>query len=363
MSYTTAGGLRIKNAKVVGGMHSIIHVATSSSTKSSMLFDCGLFVQETIGANWVFISHGHNDHIGACVSHARARSLSKGPAIYYVPECVAGPLKQVLDAFCLMDGHEIPMDIRVISPGESVIIGNKNEFRVMAFQTKHRVDSQGYAVFSTITTKAPKLFDQYIGLTGRELGQLKSKGIKIESDAIKKENLDLVYTGDTTFDALILPENLFIFAADIIILECTYLDGPQAKALQYQHIHLLDIVDNAQVFGNKQIVLTHLSSRYSWNTALLHIQNSALPDDFKERTVVTLESLGCKDNLTPIISFCRPCDDNAVTSANASTGAGGGGERNREGFEKKRFRGGKVCTFFDSPRGCYKGAACPFDHI
>lgn len=47
----------------------------------------------------VFITHGHLDHCGAAVSHARLRALSKGPpAKYYMHAELAAGMDKVGDA-------------------------------------------------------------------------------------------------------------------------------------------------------------------------------------------------------------------------------------------------------------------------
>ena len=44
----------------------------------------------------VFITHGHLDHSGAVVAHARRRGLSQGPpAKYYVPSALAAGMEKV----------------------------------------------------------------------------------------------------------------------------------------------------------------------------------------------------------------------------------------------------------------------------
>ena len=46
------------------------------SQAESVLFDCGLLTTEGICCNSVFITHGHIDHVGACISHARGEKSS-----------------------------------------------------------------------------------------------------------------------------------------------------------------------------------------------------------------------------------------------------------------------------------------------
>ena len=43
---------------------------------------------------------------------------------------------------------------------------------------------------------------------------------------------EFVYTGDTTFAGLLRPEISYIFRADILVVEVTYLDGSKEKAAE-----------------------------------------------------------------------------------------------------------------------------------
>ena len=350
MSIITTGGLQVVGAQAMGGFCSTIHVKSTLS-KDALLFDCGMLLRESISAGWVFITHGHIDHVGAAISHARARSLSSRPAIYYVPEGIQDALQAAREAFESMNGQEIPMDIRVMRPGESVLVGKQNQFRVVAFETSHRVESQGYAVYSTIITYQKQLLEEYAHLSDKQRGELRKQGVQITSPAVTEEHLDLVYTGDTTFDGLLTADNAFIFGADIIILECTYLDGPQEKAMEWQHIHLKDIEDHAGLFRNKQIVLTHLSAKYvPHHKALNLLQESALPVDFKDRAVVTLKALGANSDLTPLTR-----SEEIVFGQSLSGEAAAGGRKRQQSNARK-------CLYVETSRGCRKGDMCQFSH-
>lgn len=41
------------------------------SKKIDILFDCGTFDESLISSSYVLITHGHTDHLGSCISHAR----------------------------------------------------------------------------------------------------------------------------------------------------------------------------------------------------------------------------------------------------------------------------------------------------
>jgi ribonuclease Z len=58
----------------------------------NILFDCGHLDESEYAAKHVFISHGHVDHIGACIIHARGKAMRGKPATYYVPSHCVDPL-------------------------------------------------------------------------------------------------------------------------------------------------------------------------------------------------------------------------------------------------------------------------------
>lgn len=43
----------------------------------------------------------------------------------------------------------------------------------------------------------------------------------------------------------------FLFTADILLLEMTYLDGAVDKAVQRGHVHLEEFVAHGHMFGNR----------------------------------------------------------------------------------------------------------------
>jgi ribonuclease Z len=137
--------LRITGAWTKAGIASCIKV--DGSTKDDIfLLDCGVFEPETLLAKTVLISHGHIDHVGACISHARGKTLSGKVATYFVPFCLYDSLLEAKIAFEKMDGKLIPMDIVVVEVGDTKLFGSN--LKLVVFPTQHRVPSQGYAIYS-----------------------------------------------------------------------------------------------------------------------------------------------------------------------------------------------------------------------
>ena len=297
MSIITPGGLSVEAAWTKAGIGSCLRVKGNGkiSKKIDLLFDCGVFDDSTIASNYIFISHGHTDHISGCIAHARAKGLQKTVANYYVPLACVDNLNQARDAFSKMDGREILMNIIGVSPGE--LIECNECLSVYVFATKHRVESQGYAVYLKSTSRALK--NIYRGLSNIEIRNLVSEGTDIHEGSTT--TLEIVYTGDTEFSALLEESNSFIFNSPILITELTYLDGPRSKASEYGHIHLEDIIENENIFQNiQQLICVHISAKYAPYSRILETLKHKLPESLLNKTVVSLKSFGAREYLTSL---------------------------------------------------------------
>ena len=292
-------GLHVSAILSVAGFSTIIHIKGPGKTPN-ILFDCGSIVPSTISAKHVFISHGHCDHIGATVQHARASFSGQSNSTYYVPPQCTSLLEDAKKAFETLDNGEISMDIQPMQPGDAVNIGSG--FRVLAFPTTHRVQSQGYFIVHSYD----KLFPQYAGLDGTSLRRLRKNGIVINE---KIETYELAYTGDTTIEALLDPSMEFLFRIPILLIEMTYIDGDRSKAREWGHIHIDDFIEHIELFQNPCIIFLHLSNKYQGDARsyrphdrILSILRSKIPRGMHARIGVALKSFGATEYITPLLN-------------------------------------------------------------
>jgi ribonuclease BN (tRNA processing enzyme) len=285
MSIVTPGGLQVVGCWTAAGVNSCVHIR-GQRRGEDILFDCGLVEPSTFSAASVFISHGHIDHIGSCVSHARARALTHSVATYYMPENCIEPIQAVKDAFERLDGREIPMILSPISPGMSVEI--TSSIKVLAFPTMHRVPSQGYAVYTS--SKSNKLKEEYRHLDRIQIKELIKSGVDAFQPHV--DVLELCYTGDTIFEGLLSPQSSFIFNAPLLIMELTYLDGDPQKAETWGHVHINDVISQSQVFRNQQILFVHLSQKYNPYSRAVTLLKRNLPEHILVIAAVSLYSFG-----------------------------------------------------------------------
>ncbi|CAM9804258.1 unnamed protein product [Choristocarpus tenellus] len=162
----TRGGFFVSGAWSKAGICSCFHIRHRNLLgKHGIVFDMGVCPGEVVHAKHVFISHGHLDHCGAVVMHARLRAKgdTRPPAKYYVPSGIVSSLEKVRQAFEEMNGQNIPMDIVGVSPGSRVDLGQGCFVR--PFTVQHRCRSLGSA------TRPPK--------NPRSFGQVQSSEIQV----------------------------------------------------------------------------------------------------------------------------------------------------------------------------------------
>jgi ribonuclease Z len=282
--------LKVIGAWTKAGIESCIHII-GESKKDEILLDCGRYDSATFSAKAVLISHGHIDHAGCCINHARGKSLNHQIADYYVPPEIIKSLEASKLGYEEMNGAPIPMNIIPVTAG--VLFQPTPSISVVPFRTIHRVPSQGYALYTKMKSS---MLPQYEHLSSAERKVLRAQGIELSP---KQWTLDIVYTGDTTFEALLLPENAFIFTAPVLILEATYLDGESSKAKERGHIHLDEIIEHAHLFQNEAICFVHLSAKYSASMAFNLFRNK-LPESLFRRSYVNLASFHVNEVFTKL---------------------------------------------------------------
>jgi hypothetical protein len=201
-------------------------------------------------------------------------------------------LAQAKQAFEILEGKEIPMKIVGISPNEPVQI--MKSYKVFAFPTTHRVPSQGYAI---VHCQHGPLLPSYLHYTPQQLSALHKQQIPTNSVI---ETVEVVYTGDTIFSALLSPDLSFVFTAEILLIEMTYLDGDRQKVAKHCHVHLDDFIEHIDLFRNRQIIFMHLSSRYGTGYRVLDVLRRRLPDEMLAKCAVGLKCFGFNQSVTPL---------------------------------------------------------------
>jgi ribonuclease Z len=186
--------------------------------------DLGRCPDMIISAPQVFITHAHVDHCAGMAFYAAQRHLQRMPlGRLYVPEEAADGVRELLALHeRLANTHFDQTEVVGLAEGDAVPIARGR--KVVVHRSTHRVPTNAY--------------------------EIREDGTSL-----------LFYTGDT--DRGILERNETMFHSEVLIVECSFVaDGDQARAVKYKHMHFDDIVDFAERFENRMIVLSHFSRRY-----------------------------------------------------------------------------------------------------
>jgi ribonuclease Z len=253
----------------VAGLETCIEVP-----QLKLLLDLGSCSRTAVNQSVVLLSHGHLDHMGAVAQHAARRSLlGMSEATYVVPRRIASQVEDLFNAAGRLDGQAIARRVVALEPGEEHALGKGRVVR--AFETYHRVPSQGYTVWETRSRLLPEFRD----LPGIELGKLRRSGAVLDA---RYQAALLSFTGDTRVD--VLERSADLAHSECLVIECSFLDEliPTPRAREMGHIHLDELIARADLLSQPDIVLSHFSARYD-TTDVARLLQRKLPDQLQER--------------------------------------------------------------------------------
>ena len=239
-----------------------------------MLFDCGEGTQRQLiyakispmKISDIFISHYHGDHVlglPGLIQSMNFRGRETKLTLY-------GPkgISKIKDAIYSLSFYKIDFPIEFIEIGSETII-ETDEYVIKSQEVNHNVPGLAYSVEEK---KKPRFLRQKaieLGVpVGPDFGRLHNgEEVEINGKVIKPEQvlgparkgIKITYSGDTQ------PcDELTEFALDstLLIHESTYIEEDKDKAESHGHSTSVDAGRTALQSNSKELILTHISTRY-----------------------------------------------------------------------------------------------------
>ena len=247
-----------------------------------ILFDCGEGTQRQMmrartgmmRLNYIFLTHLHADHILGIPGLMETLAFQGREN----PITIAGPVHTVrlVESFKSVCYFSRNFDVQAVELQPGDVLKMKG-YQVRAIATHHSVPSIGYSL-----EESPRLGrfnrDEAVSLgipPGPLFGKLQhGQAIEVDGRRIEPHQVmgpprpgrKIVYTGDTR------PCNSVQQAAtgaDLLIHDCALASDMADWARETKHSTASEAAQVAKSAGVKQLVLTHISSRYSEDSAQL----------------------------------------------------------------------------------------------
>jgi ribonuclease Z len=269
----------------------------------TILFDCGEGTQRQMmryGTSFafreIFFTHYHADHMLGVTGLMRTMGLQDRSAgvTLYGPRGAAKLLGAAIELG--IERNRFPIAIVELQAGDRI---RRDEYDIVIFPTDHRADTVGYAVVEHIRRgrfnpdRARELGIPEGPLWGRlhrgESVQLPD-GRRIgpaELVGEPRRGRTVVYTGDTR------PSPVVVEAArnaDLLVHDATFGEDERARAVETGHSTAAEAAEIAREADVRQLVLTHISPRYTRDAPeLLAEAKAVFPNSIVARDGLTIE--------------------------------------------------------------------------
>jgi len=218
-----------------------------------LFLDAG--IQSYFNPTTILITHCHSDHSFALPMLLTGLTCPQPPKVCVPVEHLARFEDFNNSYYRLTKGRDDVKTLQLVGVTQSDIIDLGKNHYAEVFRLDHSVPTCGYGIFET----RQRLREEYKGLSGKEIAQLRKSGIII-SENFKVYNL--AFLCDTTTECFnINPQILLNYP--IIIVECTFIDKDTMElAKESKHTHWDDLRPIIVAHPKTLFILIHFSMRY-----------------------------------------------------------------------------------------------------
>ncbi|HET6796486.1 MAG TPA: ribonuclease Z, partial [Gemmatimonadales bacterium] len=241
-----------------------------------LLFDCGegnqrQMMRYGVGFTFkeIFFTHYHADHMLGVTGLLRTMGLQDrtAPVTLYGPKGAQRVLRAAVELG--IERNKFPIEIVEIKAGDRL---HRDEYDIVVFETQHRADTVGFALaeHARLGRFNPERARELGIPEGPLWGQLhRGKPVQLpDGRTVEPADLvgqprpgrTLVYTGDTRPH---IPVIEAARGADLLVHEATFGGDELERAMETGHSTAAEAARVALEAGVRQLVLTHISSRYN----------------------------------------------------------------------------------------------------
>ncbi|UOQ85940.1 ribonuclease Z [Gracilibacillus salinarum] len=267
----TGAGLPSKNRNVTSIM---LHL--EQKRNALWMFDCGEATQHQIlhtsikprKIEKIFITHLHGDHIFGLPGLLSSRSFQGGVE----PVTIYGPpgIKAYLETSLTLSRTKLSYPIKIVELSEGVIFEDQ-QFIISAQKLQHGIECFGFLIEEK-DSPGPLLVNKLKEI-GIEPGPIYQEfkvnetvdlpnGHTVKSKdyiGVPKPGKRIAVIGDTRAHQAIIP---FVQGVDLLIHEATFAADQEKLAHEYYHSTTSQAAAIAREANVKQLILTHISSRF-----------------------------------------------------------------------------------------------------
>jgi ribonuclease Z len=217
----------------------------------------------------IFISHLHGDHYFGLVGLLNTFGLlsHKQELQVYGP----APLQQIIEMQMNVAETALPYPLHFHTLTEPGVLVNNERIKISCFRTAHRIECYGF------------LFEEKEGKRKLQIEKVRKLNIPVSFYSSLQSGLDYItprgqlipnqdvtlpasrgrkyaFCADTRYDESLIP---YIYGADMIYHETTYLDNMRDRAFERFHATTKQAAELARKAMVQKLLIGHFSSKYS----------------------------------------------------------------------------------------------------